>query len=158
MRPFVPTPPQLPFLFWCVCRRLNCVYYFFRSSRKPRLSPPSVKFVRVFNKTSVADPGCLSRILIFTHPGSRIPDPKTVTKERWKKIWNAFFVVTNFTTLNIMLFLKVEMKFWKKFGPIFKKLLKILPKNCQYALNYMGLGSGIQDPGSGKNLSRIQGS
>jgi hypothetical protein len=23
---------------------------------------------------SVADPGCLSRILIFTHPGSRIPD------------------------------------------------------------------------------------
>jgi hypothetical protein len=30
---------------------------------------------------SVADPGCLSRILIFTHPGSRIPDPKTATKE-----------------------------------------------------------------------------
>jgi hypothetical protein len=25
--------------------------------------------------TSVADPGCLSRILIFTHPGSRISDP-----------------------------------------------------------------------------------
>jgi hypothetical protein len=24
--------------------------------------------------SSVADPGCLSRILIFTHPGSRIPD------------------------------------------------------------------------------------
>jgi hypothetical protein len=23
----------------------------------------------------VADPGCLSRILIFTHPGSRISDP-----------------------------------------------------------------------------------
>jgi hypothetical protein len=26
---------------------------------------------------SVADPGCLSRILIFTHPGSRISDPGT---------------------------------------------------------------------------------
>jgi hypothetical protein len=26
-----------------------------------------------------------SRILIFTHPGSRIPDPKTSTKERGKK-------------------------------------------------------------------------
>jgi hypothetical protein len=26
-------------------------------------------------KGSVADPGCLSRILIFTHPGSRISDP-----------------------------------------------------------------------------------
>jgi hypothetical protein len=24
--------------------------------------------------TSVADPGCLSRILIFTHPGSQIPN------------------------------------------------------------------------------------
>jgi hypothetical protein len=35
--------------------------------------------------SSVADPGCLSRILIFTHPGSRIPDPKTALKERGKK-------------------------------------------------------------------------
>jgi hypothetical protein len=26
-----------------------------------------------------------SRILIFTHPGSRIPDPKTATKERGEK-------------------------------------------------------------------------
>ena len=26
-----------------------------------------------------------SRILIFTHPGSRIPDPKTTTKERGEK-------------------------------------------------------------------------
>jgi hypothetical protein len=41
---------------------------------------------------SVADTGCLSRILIFTHsgsrisdPGSRIPDPKTATKERGEK-------------------------------------------------------------------------
>jgi hypothetical protein len=34
---------------------------------------------------SVADPGCLSRILIFTHSGSRIPDTKTATKERGKK-------------------------------------------------------------------------
>jgi hypothetical protein len=32
---------------------------------------------------SVADPGCLSRILIF--PPSRIPDPKTSTKERGEK-------------------------------------------------------------------------
>jgi hypothetical protein len=48
-----------------------------------------------FNKkSSVAGPGCFpgSRILIFTHPGSRIPDlgsriadPKTATKERDEK-------------------------------------------------------------------------
>jgi hypothetical protein len=64
--------------------------------------------------SSVADPGCLSRIpdlgsriLIFTHPGSRIPDPKTVTKERGeKKFVILFFVVANFTKLNIVLFLK----------------------------------------------------
>jgi hypothetical protein len=57
---------------------------------------------------SVADPGCLSRILIFTHSGSRIPDlgyripdPKTATKERGeKKIFvMPFYVATNFTKL-----------------------------------------------------------
>jgi hypothetical protein len=32
---------------------------------------------------SVADPGCLSRIPIFTYPGFRIP--KTATKERGEK-------------------------------------------------------------------------
>jgi hypothetical protein len=31
-------------------------------------------------KISVADPG--SRFLLFKDPGSQIPDPKTVTKER----------------------------------------------------------------------------
>jgi hypothetical protein len=49
-----------------------------------------------------------SRILIFTHPGSRISDPKTVTKERGEKkfVIILLFVVTNFTKLNFMLFLK----------------------------------------------------
>jgi hypothetical protein len=44
-----------------------------------------------------------SRILIFTHPGSRIwiPDPKTATKERGEKklIVIPFYVATNFTKL-----------------------------------------------------------
>ncbi len=60
-----------------------------------------------------------SRILIFTHPGSRIPDlgsripdpgsKNSNKRERWKKNCyhtGTFFVVTNFTKLNIMLFLK----------------------------------------------------
>jgi hypothetical protein len=40
-----------------------------------------------------------SRILIFTHPGSRIPDPKTATKERGEKkfVVITFYVATNFT-------------------------------------------------------------
>jgi len=42
-----------------------------------------IKNIDVF---SVADPGCLSRIPIVTHPGSRISDPKTATKERGKNL------------------------------------------------------------------------
>jgi hypothetical protein len=57
-------------------------------------------------RCSVADPGCLSRILIFTHPGSRIPDPKTATKERGEKklVVMPCFVATNFTKINIIFF------------------------------------------------------
>jgi hypothetical protein len=48
-----------------------------------------------------------SRILIFTHPGSRIPDPKTATKERGEKkfVVITFYVATNFTKLHIILVL-----------------------------------------------------
>jgi hypothetical protein len=54
-----------------------------------RYFPPHVWF-------SVADPGCLSRILFFTHPGSRIPDPKTATKERGeKKIYSHTFLCSH---------------------------------------------------------------
>jgi hypothetical protein len=57
---------------------------------------------------SVADTGSLNRILIFTNPGSRIPDPKTATKERGLKkfVIILFFVVTSFTRLDIILFMK----------------------------------------------------
>jgi hypothetical protein len=93
-----------------------------------------------------------SRILIFTHPGSRIPDlgsripdPKTATKDRGeKKIFvKPFFVATNFTKLNIILFLIC----WRKnFGPIFQELLKFLPKKLSPSRQKYGFG--IRDPGS----------
>ncbi len=41
-----------------------------------------------FVTNSVADPGCLSRILLFIHPGFRIPDPTTATKKERKKATN----------------------------------------------------------------------
>jgi hypothetical protein len=44
-----------------------------------------IKAIRYVVSTSVADPGCLSPDLDFCSsqdPGSRIPDPKTATKER----------------------------------------------------------------------------
>ncbi len=55
-----------------------------------------------------------SWILIFTHPGSRIPDlgsripdPKSATKERDEKkfVVITFYVATNFTKLHIILVL-----------------------------------------------------
>jgi hypothetical protein len=49
---------------------------------------------------SGADPGCLSWILIFTHPGSRISDPgsKNSNIREWdekKIVVIPFFVATN---------------------------------------------------------------
>jgi hypothetical protein len=56
----------------------------------------------------LADPGCLSRILIFTHPGSLISDPKTATKERGEKKFDVipFYATSNFSKLKIVLILK----------------------------------------------------
>jgi hypothetical protein len=72
--------------------------------------------------TGVADPGCLSRILIFTHPASQILNPKTATKERGEKkfvVIGTFFVATKFTKLKIILFLKCcRKKFWVSFQRI----------------------------------------
>ncbi len=113
---------------------------------------------------SVADPGCLSRIPDPDFYPSRIPDPGSKNSNKrqgWKFFFfEPFFVATNFTKLNIILFL---ICWRKKFGAIFQELLKFLPKKyCHQALKNMGLGSGIRDPrsgirdlGSGKNLFRI---
>jgi hypothetical protein len=44
----------------------------------------------------------------------------------------------------------------KKIWPNFPKIIEVFyPKNCHQTLKNMGLGSGIRDPGSGKNLFRI---
>ena len=90
---------------------------------------------------------------------SQIPDPKTVTKVRGEKKVGItlFFVVTNFRKLNFMLFLK---RLRKNFGPIFKELLKFLPKKFSICSQIFRFGirdprSGIGDPGSGKNLFRF---
>jgi hypothetical protein len=58
--------------------------------------------------SSVADPGCLSRIPDPDFYPSRIPDPKTATKERGEKKFDfiPFYVATNFTKLYIILVLK----------------------------------------------------
>jgi hypothetical protein len=99
-------------------------YTFFCSHKITKLK--IISLLRIF--CSVADPGFLSRILIFTHPGSRIPDlrsqipdPKTATNERGdqKLVVISYFVATKCTKLKIILFLKFRRK---KFGPVFKEL------------------------------------
>jgi hypothetical protein len=62
----------------------------------------NLSLVYIFT-SSVADPGCLSRIPDPDFYPSRIPDPKTATKERGEK---KFVVATNFTKLQIILVLK----------------------------------------------------
>jgi hypothetical protein len=56
----------------------------------------------------VADPGCLSGIPDPDFYPSRIPDPKTATKERGEKniFVIPFYVATNFAKLKIILVLK----------------------------------------------------
>ncbi len=51
--------------------------------------------------TSAADPGCISRIPDPDFHPSRIPDPKTASKERGEKkfVVIPFIVATNFTKL-----------------------------------------------------------
>jgi hypothetical protein len=82
---------------------------------------------------SVADSGCLSRILIFTHPGSRIPDPKTVvtpvfSSHKFHKIENYFIF---------------EMK--KKIWANFQRIIELFTQKIW-----------VWDTGSGKNLFRIR--
>jgi hypothetical protein len=98
--------------------------------------------------TSVADPGCLSRIPDPDFYPSRIPDVGSQIQKQQqkrgvkKKFVIPFFVATNFAKLNIILFLKCQTK---KFGPIFKELLKFLPQK----LSSQKYGFGIRDPRSG---------
>jgi hypothetical protein len=71
---------------------------------------------------SVADPGCLSRILIFTHPGSWISDTRSKNSNK-REGRKKFF----YTFLSSHKFHKIENYFSfemlkKKFGPIFMEL------------------------------------
>jgi hypothetical protein len=84
-----------------------------------RTKGPKGSFVFLKTVLRIRDVYPGSRILIFTHPGSRIPDlgsripdPKTATKDRGEKFFfvKPFFVATNFTKLNIFYFLYAEEK------------------------------------------------
>jgi hypothetical protein len=61
-----------------------------------------LKILLIDSQRQCCGPGMFIPDPYFTHPGSRIPDPKTATKERGEK--KLFFVATNFTKLQIISF------------------------------------------------------
>ncbi len=108
-----------------------------------------------------------SRILIFTHPGSRIPDlgsripdPKTATKERCEKKLSChtflcshkFHKIVNYFSFEVL-----KKKIWANFQRIIelstKKIVKKLLKIWSW-----DTGSEIRDPEKTYSGSGIQGS
>ncbi len=115
-------------------------------------TPPSFFLFRktCWQKTSVADLGCLSRILIFTHPGSRIQKQKNSSKrEGWKTICcHTFFSSHKFHIIENYLILEMlKKKIWASFQSIIELFTqKIGVTKLSKILVY---GSRIQDPRSG---------
>jgi hypothetical protein len=64
------------------------------------------------------------RILIFTHPRSRIPDPTTATKERGeKKLMSYLFCSHKFHKIeNYFIFEMLKKKIWANFQRIIEEL------------------------------------
>jgi hypothetical protein len=85
------------------------------------------------------------------YPGSRIPDPKTATKERGENeiCCPSYFVATNISKIEN--YFNFEMVKKKNMGQFTKNYRTFYPVICHEALKNMGLGSGvlfwILDPG-----------
>jgi hypothetical protein len=73
-------------------------------------------------ETSVEDPGCLSRIPDLVFYPSRIPAPKTATKERGEK---KFVVITFYVAINFTKLQREE----KNLGQFSKNYRTFYPKN-----------------------------
>ncbi len=108
----------------------------------------------------MADPGCLSRILIFTNLGSRIPDPKTATKERGEKkicchnflCSHKFHKIAHYFSFDVLN---------KKMLANFKRIIELFTQKIVNKLSELWIwdpGSEIRDPGKTYSGSRIQGS
>jgi hypothetical protein len=84
-----------------------------------------------------------------------IPDPKTVTKERGEKkiVIILFFIVTNFTKLNIM-FEMLKKKIWVNF----QRIVEVFTQKIFNMLSNIWVwdpGSEIRDPEKNYSGSRI---
>jgi hypothetical protein len=107
------------------------------------------------DRSSVADPGCLSRIPDPDFYPSRIPDPKTSTKERGEKkiVVITFYVATKFHKIaNYFSFGVLKKNIWANFQRIIELFTQKLSLSSQI------YGFGIRDPEKPYSGSRIQGS
>jgi hypothetical protein len=95
---------------------------------------------------------CYGSGMFIPDPGSRIPDPKTAMKDSGEKFFLSylFFGAINFTKLNYFIFEMSKKnnlgQLSKNYRPFSQKIVTKLSKIW------------VWDPGSGKNLFRIQGS
>ncbi len=109
---------------------------------------------------SVADPVCLSRILIFTHPGSRISDPGSKNsnkREGWKKLAkqqqkrgvkkischnflcsHKFHKIANYFSFDVL-----KKKIWANF----QRIIELFTQ--KFSISSQKYGFGIRDPRSG---------
>ncbi len=101
-----------------------------------------------------------SRILIFTRPGSRISDPGSrIQKQQQKTGVKKIFCQTTFCshkfykTQYYFIFDMLKKKIWPNFPRIIETQ-KIVTKPS--IIWVWDPGSGIRDPGFGKNLFRIR--
>ncbi len=83
-----------------------------------------------------------SWFLPIPEPGSRIPVPKTATKERRKKISSHIFFCSH-KFYKIVNYFIIELMKKQNFGLVFKEFL---PKYLSLTLKNMGLGSEIRNP------------
>ncbi len=135
---------------------IKCFLFFWFIFPPPGSGSGSTTLVAVWRIRDVY-PG--SWFLPIPDPGSRIPDPKTVTKERGeKKICHTFFCSHKFHKIEYyVIFEMLKKKIWANF----QRIVEVLTQKIFNMLSNIWVwdpGSGIRDPGSGKNLSRIQGS
>ncbi len=93
-----------------------------------------------------------SRILIFTHPGSRISDPGSKNsnkREGWKKLWCHIFLCSH-KFRKIVHYFNFEV-LQKKIWANFQRIIELFAQKIVTKLSKVW----VWDPGSGKNLFRI---
>jgi hypothetical protein len=100
-------------------------------------------------------PGSRSRILIFTHPGSRIQKQQQKERSEKKISCHTFLCSHKFHKIvNYFSFKLLKKKIWANFQRIIELFTKKIVKKLLKIWSW-DPGSEIRDPGSGKNLFRI---